>query len=140
VTSETPQPIWRIAVAGMVTMAVGMGIGRFAFTPILPQMMAELGIDAAQAGIIASANYAGYLVGAILAAFGWAAGYERRIALGSIAANAVLLAAMALVEDVVAFALLRFAAGMASAFLMIFAAGIVLGHGARAGKPIVQSA
>lgn len=138
-TNATPRPLWRIALAGMVTMAVGMGIGRFAFTPILPQMMAELGIDAAQAGIIASANYAGYLVGAVLAAFGWAAGHERRIALGSVAANTALLAAMAMVDDVAAFALLRFAAGMASAFLMIFSAGIVLGHGARAGKPIVQS-
>lgn len=138
-TNATPRPLWRIALSGMVTMAVGMGIGRFAFTPILPQMMAELGIDAAQAGIIASANYAGYLVGAVLAAFGWAAGHERRIALGSVAANTALLAAMAMVDDVAAFALLRFAAGMASAFLMIFSAGIVLGHGARAGKPIVQS-
>lgn len=138
-TSATAKPLWTVALAGMVTMAVGMGIGRFAFTPILPQMMAERGIDAAQAGLIASANYAGYLVGAVLAAFGWASGHERRIAIGAIAANTVLLAAMAVADDVAAFALLRFAAGLASAFLMIFSAGIVLGYGAHAGRPIVQS-
>ena len=52
--------------AGMVALGVAMGIGRFAFTPILPMMLADGVTDLAAASWLASANYLGYLVGALL--------------------------------------------------------------------------
>ncbi|MEI2300154.1 MFS transporter [Ensifer sp. MJa1] len=117
------------ATAGAIAMAVAMGFGRFSYTPILPAMMTDLNISPGDAGLIASANFVGYLAGAILAAYGWAHGHERRIGLAALAATTVLLAAMGLSSSVFVLALIRFLAGLASAFAMIFISGIVLGHG-----------
>ena len=60
---------WQVVLAGMVALGVAMGIGRFAFTPILPMMLADGVTDLAQASWLASANYLGYLVGAVWCTF-----------------------------------------------------------------------
>lgn len=54
-----------VAVTGLVALAVAIGIGRFAFTPILPMMQEDAGVSVAAGGWLAAANYVGYLVGAI---------------------------------------------------------------------------
>ena len=115
----------RIAIAGMVGMAVAMGIGRFVFTPILPGMMESLGLSASDAGLIASANYLGYLVGAVFAAGGWAQGRERSLMLAAIVASAVLAGLMGIAGDMAAFVAIRFLGGVASAFAMVFLSTIV---------------
>ena len=48
-----------IAWAGLAALAVAMGIGRFAFTPILPMMQQDAGLTVAGGGWLASANYLG---------------------------------------------------------------------------------
>jgi MFS family permease len=130
----------RTALAGMIAMSAAMGFGRFSYTPILPGMLSGVPLSAADAGFIASANFAGYLAGAVLAAYGWATGHERKIALLALLANALLLAAMAATESVLVFAVIRFLAGLASAFAMIFTSSIVLSHGMAAGNDHVQAA
>jgi predicted MFS family arabinose efflux permease len=131
--------VLRTALAGAVAMAVAMGLGRFFYTPVLPAMMAGLGLGPAEAGWIASANYAGYLLGAVLAAYGWAEGIERKVALTGLVATALLLLAMGLSSNFIVLAAIRFLAGLASAFVMIFTSAIVLSHGLASGKPWVQS-
>lgn len=131
--------VLRTALAGAVAMAVAMGLGRFFYTPVLPAMMAGLGLGPAEAGWIASANYAGYLLGAVLAAYGWAEGIERKVALTGLVATALLLLAMGLSSNFIVLAAIRFLAGLASAFVMVFTSAIVLSHGLASGKPWVQS-
>ena len=135
-----PEPrILLTAIAGALAMAVAMGLGRFFYTPVLPAMMTGLGLGPTEAGWIASANYVGYLLGAILAAYGWAEGIERKVALLGLVATALLLLAMGVSSNVVVLAIIRFLAGLASAFVMVFTSAIVLSHGLAAGKPWVQS-
>lgn len=123
----------------MTALAVAMGIGRFVYTPILPGMMEELHLTPADAGWIASANYLGYLIGALAAAGGWAHGRERLLMFASLAASAVLAALMGLNETMAAFLAIRFLAGLASAFVMVFMSSIVFSHLAKAGRGDLQA-
>lgn len=129
----------RYAFAGALAMAIGMGIGRFAYTPILPGMMEGLGLTASDAGLIASANYVGYLIGAILAGGGWGQGRERSMAYLGTGGTAVLTAAMGFTDAIPAFLLIRFLAGVASAFMMIFLSTIIFNQLARTQQPGLQS-
>ncbi|MER8630126.1 YbfB/YjiJ family MFS transporter [Mesorhizobium opportunistum] len=129
----------RYAFAGMIAMAVAMGIGRFVYTPILPGMMEELHLSPTNAGWIASANYLGYLLGALAAAGGWAHGRERRLMLVGLGASTILAALMGLTDAMAAFLAIRFLAGLASAFVMVFMASIVFSHIAAAGRGDLQA-
>jgi predicted MFS family arabinose efflux permease len=114
-----------IALGGLFAMAAGIGIGRFVYTPILPPMVEALGLTQSQAGLIASANFVGYFVGALLAALPLP-GPRRAWLLGFLAVNALCLGAMGLTVSLPLFLLLRLIAGVAAAFILIFASALVL--------------
>src|SRR5207253_5633999 len=57
----------RAALVGFAALALAMGIGRFAFTPLLPLMEDDAGLSLADGGYLAAANYLGYLAGALWA-------------------------------------------------------------------------
>ncbi|MEO7338778.1 MAG: YbfB/YjiJ family MFS transporter, partial [Caldimonas sp.] len=65
-TAPSPAGPRAIALAGAVALAVAMGIGRFAFTPLLPMMLHDDVVDLHDASWLATANYLGYLIGALL--------------------------------------------------------------------------
>ncbi len=49
-----------IVLVGLAALASAMGVGRFAFTPLLPLMQAHEGLSLGQGAWLASANYLGY--------------------------------------------------------------------------------
>ena len=106
-----------IAYAGMAALAVAMGIGRFAFTPILPMMQDDAGVTIAAGGWLASANYLGYLLGA-LAATVWPLRGSAVLSFGMLGIAAATFA-MGMTADFTAWLVLRFAAGVASALAFI---------------------
>ena len=83
---------WALAIGGLLSMAAANGIDRFIYTPILPVMAEALGLTASQAGSIASANYLGYLLGALFAARPGLPGSRRRWLLAALAASAICTA------------------------------------------------
>ena len=110
-------PAWAVGLAGVAALAVAMGIGRFAFTPLLPLMVREGQLDVAAGGWLAAANYVGYLVGAMSAArLGWPAARLTQVAL---LGTAALTAAMALPLPPLGWAVLRGLAGVASAWAFV---------------------
>lgn len=122
------------ALGGLIAIAAGMGIGRFVYTPILPPMIAALGLSKSQAGLIAAANFLGYLIGALVVAMPRLKGPRRLLLLGALTASAITTAAMGLVQTLPAFLVLRFAGGAASAFVLILASTIVLERLSEAGR------
>lgn len=123
------------AFGGMLALAAGMGIGRFVYTPILPDMAAALDLSKSAVGLIASANFVGYLAGALLAALPWLPGGRRAWFLGGLAASAGTTAAIAVSDGMPAFLLLRFAGGVASAFVLVLGSALVLDRLAMLRRP-----
>ena len=142
-TRQTEVGPWPVAVAGMASLAAAMGIGRFAFTPLLPMMLADGVIDLSAASWLASSNYLGYLLGALLCTFQpWL--WRRLPALPPVHATAMIragLVATALltlgmcIQIPAAWPALRFGAGVASALVFVFTSGWCLAQLARLDLP-----
>jgi predicted MFS family arabinose efflux permease len=64
--SGATDPFWPVALAGAVANFTGVGIGRFAYTPLVPALVQAGWVTPAQAGYAGAANLAGYLLGAVL--------------------------------------------------------------------------
>jgi hypothetical protein len=141
--ADPPSRPLALALGGLVALAVAMGIGRFAFTPLLPMMLAERSVTLAGASLLASANYFGYLVGALACTFqpwiarrvGWAAGVNGpRLVRVGLVATTLLTLGMALQLPLL-WPALRFAAGVASAVVFLYTSGWCLEQLARRGVP-----
>jgi hypothetical protein len=118
------QPL-AVALAGMASLAAAMGIGRFAFTPLLPMMLHDGVVTLAGGSWLATANYLGYLVGALACmALPWLAPRARqvwhaaRLARWGLVATVLLTLGMALPLPAT-WPALRFAAGVASALVFL---------------------
>lgn len=127
-------PTNRLLLGGFLTLAIVMGVGRFYYTPLLPLMQRDYGFGVDVAGLIAAANFAGYLAGSILASF-VPRGPPRLAAFRiGVVASVLTTLAMGLSDQLGVWLALRTISGLASAFAMISAAGMVAESLARVGS------
>lgn len=130
---------WRSAAEAAVVLAVGMGFGRFAFTAIFPYMVAEGVITLQQGSWAASANYAGYLVGA-LCALGLKASQAHRWCVAAVLGTAGCLAVLAAPLSVWGIVVVRGIAGALSAVAIVAASLWLLERRANAvGAPLLYA-
>ncbi len=125
-----------LALAGCLALAVAIGIGRFVYTPILPYMTTGLGLGKPEAGLVASANFLGYLLGALAAAWRPVPGDARLWLLVAPAASAATTGAMGLTEELGAFLVLRLANGALAALVMVLASALAMDRLAAAGRAV----
>ncbi|NDO81165.1 MFS transporter [Citrobacter sp. NCU1] len=120
----------RTSLFGMLVLALGMGIGRFLYTPMLALLLTEGHFSFSQLSWIASANYAGYLAGSLLFSFGLfhLPSRLRPMLLSSAIATGALIVALSVFTQPALVMLIRFLAGVASAGMMIFGTMTVLHH------------
>ncbi len=102
---------------GLIGLAVAMGIGRFAFTPLLPLMQQDAGVSLMQGGWLATANYAGYLVGASICIF--SPPPPARAIQWGLVSIALFTFGMGLTHEFWLWLALRFLAGAGSAFVLV---------------------
>jgi MFS family permease len=109
----------KILIGGMLGMVVAMGIGRFAFTPILPLMQRDLGMSHTVAGWLAGLNYLGYLAGAILCSFSPQLLRSRLLTGGALLLSIATTLLMGLTLSSFWWGTMRLVGGAASAILFI---------------------
>lgn len=111
---------------GLCSLVIAMGVGRFAYTPLLPGMQEQFGLNDTIAGLIASLNYVGYLLGAVLCRKSitntmklWGFRYSLVISL-------LTTLTMGFFDDTAAWMVLRFLGGAASAAMFVLGSAIVM--------------
>lgn len=134
--SRSSSLLWSAAAAALV-MAIGMGFGRFAYTGVYPVMVHEGVLTVHDGTWAASANYAGYLLGALLAAR--LASYQSyHWVIASLTASVLCLVALALTSAPWLIIVIRGIAGIFSALSMIAASLWLLQHkGHHTGAPVL---
>ncbi|GJG96559.1 YbfB/YjiJ family MFS transporter [Cupriavidus pauculus] len=129
---QTAGPL-AVALAGLVSLALAMGIGRFAFTPLLPMMLHDGTVTLAEGSALATLNYIGYLAGAVLCLF--IRPDPVRMVRGALALTVILTLAMALPGGMPAWLAWRTLAGIASALVMVYGTAWCMQRLAELGHP-----
>lgn len=109
---------WVIVIVGVLVTLCNLGLGRFAFGMILPSMGKGLSLSYSEMGVISTANFVGYLVGALVCG---------RLT-STIGARATITGALALIA--VSLALV----GLATGFWLAVVAFSIAGFGSGAGN------
>jgi MFS family permease len=125
---------YKIVAGGFFALFLAMAVGRFAFTPILPIMQSNYGFSNTIAGNIASINYLGYLLGAILSKYVKNNNTQYAIYKVSLIICILSTAAMAFSHTIFSWYFWRFIIGIASGFLNVLGVAFVLQSLALLGK------
>lgn len=126
--SAVSPPIWRSILCAFCANLIGIGLARFAYTPLLPAVVGAHWFDPSTAAYLGAANLAGYLAGALLGR-----SISSRLSLHVTLRLMMLVATAAFFAcawpiDFAWFFIWRFAAGLAGGTLMVLAAPVVMQH------------
>ncbi|MCK1987118.1 YbfB/YjiJ family MFS transporter [Lysinibacillus fusiformis] len=113
-------------IGGVFALMIAMGIGRFSYTVILPYMQEASGFSRATAGYLATSNYLGYLIGALVV--GRLPIEQKRVPFLQVGLIISMLttAFMGFTETIIIWYVLRFISGVMSAFIFVVIASLVL--------------
>lgn len=120
--------IWRAVLSAFCASLIGIGLARFAYTPLLPVIIGAHWFNSADAAYLGAANLAGYLAGALSGQ-----PISVRLSLVTTLRLMMLIATIAFFAcaypiNFLWFFIWRFASGVAGGALMVLAAPTVLPH------------
>lgn len=134
-THSSPQlRAWQVWLGGIASLILTVGMARFAYTPMLPVMQAEAGLSITAGGWLATLNYVGYMLGALLVARIESPLWRHRLYSAGLWLAVLGTAGMALSDHVIWWALIRFLGGISGAAGMLLGTGLVLNWLMKSGK------
>ena len=131
---RVPSHAWQVLLGGICALVLTIGLARFAYTPLLPQMHAQVGLGVADGGLLASINYAGYMSGALLAAWIESPALRQRLYVWGLPMALAVTALMGWSTSFGVWALSRYVGGLCGAAGMLLGSGLVQGWLIRSGR------
>ncbi|UWF57088.1 YbfB/YjiJ family MFS transporter [Staphylococcus hyicus] len=127
---------YRQLLMGMITLFIVIALGRFAYTPIMPYMQAATHLEDKGAGLLATFNYLGYLIGAIIPMFCLIRSkvFDLKIYL---LLNVVTMFLLGITTEFWIWSILRLLNGIASGVGFVLASNVALDALRRAGKDAI---
>ena len=132
--TDTRLQAWQVLLGGICALVLTIGLARFAYTPLLPQMHAQAGLGVADGGLLAAINYAGYMSGALLAAWIEDPAWRQRLYSWGLPLALVITALMGWSTSFGVWALSRYVGGLCGAAGMLLGSGLVQGWLIRSGR------
>ncbi|MDN3921218.1 YbfB/YjiJ family MFS transporter [Roseateles violae] len=132
--SDSRLQAWQVIVGGICALVLTIGLARFAYTPLLPQMQAQARLSDAAGGWLAAINYAGYMSGALLAAWLDAPALRHRFYSLGLALTLPVTWLMGASDSLWLWALSRYLGGLCGAAGMLLGSGLVLSWLVQAGR------
>lgn len=117
---------WKVLLAGICSLILTVGLARFAYTPLLPVMRAETWLTEVAGGWLATFNYMGYMSGALLAASISSLHLKYRLYRAGLVIAVLSIMGMALTQNMLAWSILRYVAGLSSAAGLLIGSGLML--------------
>lgn len=117
---------YKVLGAGILSLILTMGIARFAYTPLLPIMQSQTWLDDANGGWLATNNYLGYLLGAVIAMSVSDLRLKDSLYRAGLVIAVITTAGMAFTESMLLWSVLRFFAGLSSAAGLLLGSGLIM--------------
>lgn len=116
----------KVLAASVIAVVVMVGIARFSYTPMIPEMMDALGLSQSVVGLLATVNYAGYLTGALLITRISDLDLKVKLYQLGLIVAVVSTVLMGYTTDVWLWFLLRFVSGLSTSAGMLLGAGLLM--------------
>ncbi len=125
-SSTTPREMFAVLAAGAILLLVTHGLGRFIYTPLLPYLIGDGQITAAQGASVATWNYLGYLLGALLAVRWHTISHIRILLPTALVAHLLTTLVMTQAESLAVMSAARLFNGIANGIVFVQAPALVL--------------
>jgi predicted MFS family arabinose efflux permease len=120
--------LWQATISGCCASLVGIGLARFAYTPLLPAIIGSSWFSASTAAYLGAANLAGYLAGALIARPLAARFASASILRGMMTVATLAFFACSMPVSFTWFFIWRLLSGIAGGAIMVLAATTILPH------------